>query len=120
MPSRSEGPARGRRRQVMAHELETWSDGSASFVSARRHAWHRLGTVLPAQFDAAEAMTYARLGGWNVRKAPLTAAVLGSDGVTTLEVRDQFATVRTHPVTGHPDVLGVVVRGYTPIQNEEH
>ena len=40
--------------------------------------------------------------------------------MTTLEVPDQFATVRTNPVTGRPDVLGVVGRGYTPIQNEEH
>jgi len=65
----------------MAHELETWSDGTASFVSAREHAWHRLGTVLPAEFDAAQAMQYARLGGWNVRTMALqTAPVLSDDG----------------------------------------
>lgn len=105
----------------MAHELETWSDGSASFVSARQHGWHRLGTVLPAEFDAAGAMSHAKLGGWNVRKEPLqTAPIISADGVSTLEVPDQFATVRTNPVTGRPDVLGVVGRGYTPIQNEEH
>jgi hypothetical protein len=56
-----------------------------------------------------------------VRKEPLqTAPIISADGVTTLEVPDQFATVRTNPVTGRPDVLGVVGRGYTPIQNEEH
>lgn len=105
----------------MAHELETWSDGSASFVSARQHGWHRLGTVLPAEFDAAAAMSHAKLGGWKVRKEPLrTAPIISTEGVTTLEVPDQFATVRTNPVTGRPDVLGVVGRGYTPIQNEEH
>ena len=105
----------------MAHELETWSDGSASFVSARQHGWHRLGTVLPAGFDAAAAMSHAKLGGWHVRKEPLqTVPIISADGVTTLDVPDQFATVRTNPVTGRPDVLGVVGRGYTPIQNEEH
>ena len=105
----------------MAHELETWSDGSASFVSARQHGWHRLGTVLPAEFDAAGAMSHAKLGGWHVRKEPLqTVPIISADGVTTLDVPDQFATVRTNPVTGRPDVLGVVGRGYTPIQNEEH
>ena len=104
----------------MAHQLETWSDGSASFVSARQHAWHRLGTVLPAEFDAAQAMNHARLGGWNVRKEALQTTVLTGDGVTTLQVPEQFATVRTDPVTGRPDVLGVVGRGYTPIQNEAH
>ena len=106
----------------MAHELETWSDGTASFVSAREHAWHRLGTVLPAEFDAAQAMSYARLGGWNVRTMALqTAPALSDDGVFgALPVPDQFATVRTNPVSGSVDVLGVVGRGYTVIQNEEH
>jgi len=106
----------------MAHELETWSDGTASFVSAREHAWHRLGTVLPAEFDAAQAMSYAKLGGWNVRTTALqTAPVLSADGVFgALPVPDQFATVRTNPVSGSVDVLGVVGRGYTVIQNEEH
>jgi phage/plasmid-like protein (TIGR03299 family) len=104
----------------MAHELETWSDGSASSVSARQHAWHRLGTVLPAEFDAAQAMRHARLGGWKVRKEPLTTTVPTPDGVSSLPVPDQFATVRTNPTTGRPDVLGVVGRGYTPIQNEDH
>src|SRR6476659_1594702 len=112
------GPKAGR--PVMAHQLETWANGSASFVSAREHAWHRLGTVLPEQFDAAQAMQYAKLGGWNVRKEPLTTTVITGDGVSTLSVPDQFASVRTNPVTGRPDVLGVVGRGYTPIQNEAH
>ena len=106
----------------MAHDLETWGGGvSASFVSARRHAWHRLGTVLPAEFTAADAMRHAKLGGWNVRTQALqTTPMLSADGVDTLVVPEHFATVRTNPVTGRPDVLGVVGRGYTPIQNEEH
>ena len=104
----------------MAHQLETWADGSASFASARLHAWHRLGTVLPDQFDAGQAMTHAKLGGWRVRKEALQTTVLTADGVSTLDVPEQFATVRTNPVTGRPEVLGVVGRGYTPIQNEEH
>src|ERR1700712_620252 len=102
----------------MAHQLETWNDGSASFVSAREHAWHRLGTVLPDGFDAARAMSAARLGGWNVRKQDLQTVVLGADGVETVPVPGKFATVRTHPETGRPDVLGVVGADYTVIQNE--
>src|SRR6478752_9255686 len=110
-----------REESVMAHELETWADGSASFVSARQHGSHRLGTVLPAGFDAAGVMSHAKLGGWHVRKEPLqTVPIISADGVTTLDVPDQFASVRTNPVTGRPDVLGVVGRGYTPIQNEAH
>ncbi len=104
----------------MAHELETLTDGSASFVSARQHAWHRLGVVLPDGFDAAQAMTAARLGGWNVRKQDLQTVVLGADGVETVPVPGKFATVRTHPETGRPDVLGVVGADYAVIQNEQH
>ena len=94
----------------MAHQLETWNDGSASFASAREHAWHRLGTVLPAEFDAAQAMKHAKLGGWNVRMVGVqTAPVLNENGVTpALEIPERYATVRTNPVTGATDVLGVV------------
>jgi hypothetical protein len=96
---------------VMAPELETWSDGSALFVSARSHAWHRLGECCrPGSTPRRRCGT--RSCGWNVRKEPLqTAPLLSEHGVTTLPVPEQFATVRT---------LGVVGRGYTPIQNEAH
>ena len=79
-------------------------------MSAREHAWHRLGVVLPETFDAAQAMEHAKLGGWNVRKEALqTVPVIDEHGVTpSLPVPDQFATVRTNPVTGGTDVLGVV------------
>jgi phage/plasmid-like protein (TIGR03299 family) len=104
----------------MAHEVEIYQDGTAGFVSARKHAWHRLGAVLPGRFDAAEAMTHARLGGWQVRKEHLQAVAMTGDGVSILDVSGKYATVRTNPVTGKPDVLGVVGENYTPIQNEEH
>lgn len=108
----------------MAHEIEILGGtaGSASFVSAREHAWHRLGVVLPETFDAADAMRYAKLGGWAVRKMPLqTAPAITAEGVISpLSVPEQFATVRTNPVTGGLDVLGVVGAQYEPIQNEAH
>jgi phage/plasmid-like protein (TIGR03299 family) len=103
----------------VAHELEI-VNGSASFVSAREHAWHRLGTVLPNGFTAAQAMQHARLGGWNVRKEPLQTVVVTEDGVETVAVAGRFATVRTSPHTGRPEALGVVGEQYVPIQNEEH
>ena len=104
----------------MAHELEQHTDGSTAFVSAHQHAWHRLGTVLPSEFTAAQAMEHARLGWWNVRKEHLQAVVVTDEGVTTIEVPDRYATVRTNPVTGQPEALGVVGASYVPIQNEEH
>lgn len=104
----------------MPHELETYADGTVGFVSAREHAWHRLGTVLPDRLDAAQAMEHAHLGGWAVRKEALQAVAVTDDGVSTLDVAGKYATVRTNPVTGAPEVLGVVGESYTPIQNEAH
>ena len=104
----------------MAHEIETFDDGTAAFFTARHDAWHRLGVTTRDCLTAEQVMATAQLGGWNVHTVPLTATDLTADGVTTLPVPDHFATVRTHPVTGKPDVLGVVGSGYTVVQNEEH
>jgi len=65
-------------------------------------------------------MSLGHLGGWNVRKVPVTATEIHDDGVSTVEVPNAFATVRTNPFTGQPDALGVVGAGYHPLQNEEH
>ena len=64
-------------------------------------------------------MTLGHLGGWDVRKLPLTTAEVSEGGVTAIEVPG-FATVRTNPFTGEPEALGVVGGGYTPLQNEDH
>ena len=107
----------------MAHELDI-TDGIASFASARQDAWHRLGTVLPDTMTADEALAAAHLTGWNVRKLPLTASetTLDANGVATheIEVPDFYTTVRTNPINGEVQSLGVVGAQYTPVQNEEH
>ncbi|MGW5147560.1 DUF932 domain-containing protein [Rhodococcus koreensis] len=109
----------------MAHELDI-TNGVASFVSARQHAWHRLGTVLDDVMTAEEALQAAHLANWNVRKMPLYIPgepQITDDGVTEgprIEVPDRFATVRTNPITGSTDYLGVVGAGYTVIQNEQN
>ena len=103
----------------MAHEIETHGTQAAA-VFARQDAWHRLGTtVRDRAFTAEEAMTLGHLGGWEVRKLPLTTAEVTDGGVTPIEVPG-FAPVRTNPFTGHPEALGVVGGGYTPLQNEDH
>ena len=103
----------------MTHHIETHGDLAAA-VFARQDAWHRLGTTVAGQaFTAEEAMRLGHLGGWNVRKVPLSANVLDEDGITTLDV-PAFATVRTNPFTQRPEALGVVGSGYLPLQNEEH
>lgn len=104
----------------MAHRIEEFADGTAAFASARLDAWHKLGTTLDDVFTAEQAMDAAHLGGWDVRKTPLTTNVIGDDGVTQLDVPEKYATVRTHPKTGEPEVLGVVGSTYQPVQNEAH
>src|SRR2546430_17112607 len=106
-------PEKGESR--MSHELERHVDGTTGFVSARQHAWHRLGTVLPAAFTAAQAMEHARLGWWNVRKEHLQAVVVTEDGVSTINVSDRYATVRTNPITGQPEALGVAGPAHVPL-----
>jgi phage/plasmid-like protein (TIGR03299 family) len=100
------------------HQLELFTDGTAAFAS-RLDAWHRLGTITGECMTGEQVMDKAKLGGWNVRKLPLTATEITADGVTTLEVPDKYATVRTHPVTGATAYLGTVGNDYTVRQNEE-
>ena len=104
----------------MAHEIETHAHAAAALF-ARTDPWHRLGvTVAGDAFTAEDAMTLGHLGGWDVRKVPVTATEIRDDGVTTVEVPNAYATVRTNPFTGQTDALGVVGAAYHPLQNEEH
>lgn len=104
----------------MAHHIETYGNQAAA-VFARQDAWHQLGTTVAGDaFTAEEAMRLGHLGGWDVRTVPLTATEVTEDGVTSIEVPDRFATVRTNPFTGAAEALGVVGSQYQPIQNEEH
>lgn len=93
---------------------------------ARKDAWHQLGVPLDPGFTAEEAIEAAHLGGWNVRKVRLQTVptFAGTEGepieVEPMDVPGKFASVRTHPETKLPQVLGVVGNVWTPIQNEDH
>lgn len=107
----------------MAHELDV-TDGQVSFANSRSDAWHRLGQSVGHTMTAEKALQAAHLAGWNVRKMPLQVPqepIVTEHGVTTpppLQVPEYFATVRTNPITGKPNVLGVVGSKYEPVQNE--
>ncbi len=107
----------------MAHELDI-TDGQACFANSRSDHWHRLGQSVGHTMTAREALKAAHLAGWNVRKMPLQVPqepVIDDTGVTTpapLAVPDFYATVRTNPINGCIDVLGVVGSKYEPVQNE--
>ncbi|MER7006295.1 DUF932 domain-containing protein [Dactylosporangium sp. NPDC000555] len=103
----------------MAHELETFADGTTAFASARLSAWHQLGTVTQTTMKAEEIMAAAKLGDWGVR----TIRTVGIDIVNGVEVQipadDKRMTVRRNPVTGQTEYLGVVGTDYTVVQNEQ-
>lgn len=100
----------------MAHDLDV-TNGQASYVGAREDAWHQLGVTLDHSFTAEEAMEHGLLGGWDVRKMPMTIPM--PDG-TALAMPGRAAVLRTNPVTKAPEVLGDVGEGYRIVQNEEH
>lgn len=102
----------------MSHQIETHANTAAALF-ARVDPWHRLGTTLEGEaFTAEQAMTLGHLGGWDVRKVPLSASEITTEGVTRMDVPG-FATVRTNPFTRAPEALGVVGSAYHPLQNEE-
>jgi len=94
----------------MAHEIT----GTDRLVLAGRPAWHGLGTVVESAPTVADALALAGLG-WEVEQWPLSA-VGEIDGEMTRR------TVDTHVLNVRSDTheaLGVVGRGYTPVQNAE-
>jgi phage/plasmid-like protein (TIGR03299 family) len=108
----------------MPHELDSTA-GVVSFANSRSDHWHRLGQSVGHLMTAREALDAAHLAGWNVRKMPLQVPqepIVREDGVTVmpapLAVPDFYATVRTNPIHGGTDVLGVVGSKYEVVQNE--
>lgn len=102
----------------MAHELDI-THGQASFATARIPAWHQLGTVMPTTMTGQQALEAARLAHWNVRLLPIHGTDTTLDGVTSVAADDRRMSVRTNPVTGNTDYLGIVSHNYHVIQNEE-
>lgn len=96
----------------MSHNLDI-TEGVVSYADSRSDAWHGLGQQVNHAMTAEEALQEAQLAGWNVRKE----ALFLPDGS---QIPDRVATVRTNPVNGEADYLGVVGSGYTVIQNESH
>ncbi|GIF74118.1 DUF932 domain-containing protein [Asanoa siamensis] len=103
----------------MAHELETLANGQTAFASARLSAWHQLGTVTDSCMTAQEVMSEAWLGGWEVRKIAIQGIEITERGVTKVDCPDKYMTVRTNPVTGATEYLGVVGDDYQVVQNEQ-
>lgn len=104
----------------MAHEIAS-TDGVHHFADSQARAdgtvsaWHRLGQAVGHTMTADEALDAAHMKGWDVRTEPLTARVEDVD----LTVPDRNVVLRTNPINGATEALGVVGTRYTPFQNEE-
>jgi phage/plasmid-like protein (TIGR03299 family) len=87
----------------------------------RHAAWASVGSWIATPekdgLRAADIITQAGLD-WTVSKEALTATVLGTDGVTTLDV-PKVGIVRTSAAGTPLDVIGVTGPDYVPVQNHE-
>lgn len=110
----------------MSHDIENvdgisfYADNSVG-KNGRTDTWHTLGQPVGHDMTVEEAMEHAHLGGWDVRKVPLMipAEVTDAGVFGDIAVPDQFGVVRTNPINGERDYLGVVGNVYDPIQNEQ-
>ncbi len=99
----------------MAHNIAT-IDGKAAMFFHGKTPWHGLGTKLDGPATSAEAIKAAKLD-WRVVKVPLLVEA-GRHSYAT--VQDKFAMVRSDtPVQSPVNVLGVVGKDYTPLQNRD-
>lgn len=86
--------------------------GRSLFASFRQPAWHGLGTVFTEEVtDYRLMLAKAGLANWDVRFESLS-----TESGAILDTHR--ATVRTNPVDGTTDVLGVTGNRYTIVQNE--
>jgi len=111
----------------MAHEIDITND-IASYADSRMRAdgrtdaWHRLGQTIGRTMTPDEALELAQMKGWDVRKIPLVAdirdprATAGRPAWTP--VPGKHVVVRTNPITGATEPLGVVGDWFAPFQNE--
>lgn len=99
----------------MAHEIENTVAGRPAFYSHRQPAWHDLGVVTEEAATADEALVLAGLD-WPVSKTEDEVTV--DLGGVAVPVAGRYATYRTREGAA-PETLGVVGKGYTPIQNDE-
>lgn len=98
----------------MSHELDQ-AQGLTFFADSRNDAWHQLGQQLDGAMTAEEALEFAYLSRWNVRKTPAFTA--DEDG-KMIPMAGRYATIRTNPVTNETEYLGDVGERYTVVQNE--
>ena len=96
----------------MAHEISFNEDGNAEIVTGGGvPAWHGLGVTVPEHLTVWAALERARLD-WNVDQVELT---FSASDLRTRTVDTHVANVRSDDGR----LLGIVGRGYQPVQHRE-
>jgi len=86
----------------------------------RADVFSTLGQKIPDGLSISEALEFAGMANWNVRKVPHSQTITLPDGTTTeVSIPHTFTVLRDNPSTGLPDALGSVGRKWTPYQNED-
>lgn len=109
----------------MSHDLEIDSTGMASmaFNAQFGDPWHSLGTPIDGNMTIEQALAACR-GDYIVTKQPLKAVAptFLADGEIVegleVDVKGKIATMRINPITGLPQVLGILGSGYGVVQNQ--
>lgn len=97
----------------MAHNL-TIENGNAQMMYYGEIPWHELGTRLQKPATSEEAIVAAGLD-WEVVKKPVYVKL-----DKRFQVKDTFAMVRKDKWQKNEcDILGVVGKNYTPVQNKD-
>ncbi len=97
----------------MAHNL-TLENGNAQMMYYGEIPWHGLGTRLQKPATSEEAIVAAGLN-WEVVKKPVYVKL-----DKRFQVKDTFAMVRKDKWQKNEcDILGVVGKNYTPVQNKD-
>jgi phage/plasmid-like protein (TIGR03299 family) len=100
----------------VAHGLESFGDGGASFAFDLRGGapWHRLGVAFDG-VQPLDVMLAAAHADYEVEKVPLF--VLDPRSGVPVVVQGAFATARVNPFSGGYEPLGTVGGRYTVFQN---
>lgn len=101
----------------MSHEIETFADGSASFISAMDTPWHLLGTVKEGGYLSIEEMLTGSNADYTVTKEPIFSEIVHNGRVYRVENPNKVHTIRFRQ--GEPQILGTVGTDYKVIQNRE-
>lgn len=111
---------------MLSHGLDV-SDGAKGFAAKYYGGWHELGTVLTGDDTTAIQLLRGADADYPIFSSPIMASVPvpispGSEFMINKDVLDpngRINTMRLHPVTREPQILGQAGKGYPLWTNED-